>query len=413
MSKVRMRLSDEQAQLVGIVDFRPKDKDGRNPRYSLSVSQVETLNNELIVSNKTIQDETTYSEAIVETDAFKQYCIDEGIDIKRVKSAKFVNHQSQQKFNIVLDYDNKEKEDIYALTEETITRIVKKHAYPISLFQQKKKTRKNSFLQVVITDTHIGMDVTDNGRSLYGGKWDRHEILSRADVIIEEAKLLSDKYDEVHLIDLGDLADGFKQQTARGGHELPQNMDTETIFDVAIEFKMKLINAFVREFKEVKVFSVSNDNHAGTFAYIINSATKNIVNAIYPNVEMRIDRRFINHYISNSKVFIYSHGKDDKHLKFGFKPHLDSKGKDKIEEYMKSNNLMGRGYEVFFYKGDSHQMLLDYSSSDDFNYFNFPALSPSSDWIQHNFKKGKSGFIIIEHQEETHRLSPYFFKWNN
>ena len=45
-----------------------------------------------------------YTEEVVSTDAFKKYCEEEGIDISRVKSAKFVNHAGQQKFNVVLDY---------------------------------------------------------------------------------------------------------------------------------------------------------------------------------------------------------------------------------------------------------------------------------------------------------------------
>ena len=32
-------------------------------------------------------------------------------------------------------------------------------------------------------------------------------------------------------------------------------------------------------------------------------------------------------------------------------------------------------------------------TSDDFFYFNYPALSPSSNWIKNNFKLGRRGFV--------------------
>ena len=53
MRKVRKRLSEEQARLVGITDIRKKDKDNRNPRYSLNPSQLDILNNSVSSSETT------------------------------------------------------------------------------------------------------------------------------------------------------------------------------------------------------------------------------------------------------------------------------------------------------------------------------------------------------------------------
>jgi hypothetical protein len=56
-------------------------------------------------------------------------------------------------------------------------------------------------------------------------------------------------------------------------------------------------------------------------------------------------------------------------------------------------------------------MLFDYSSSDEFDYFNFPAFSPSSEWVQTNFKKGRSGFVFFQIDLDSNRkvVMPYFF----
>ena len=88
------------------------------------------------------------------------------------------------------------------------------------------------------------------------------------------------------------------------------------------------------------------------------------------------------------------HGKDKKSLKFGFNVKLDPKQIEKIDHYLKHNNIFKKADFIEFSKGDSHQMLFDYSTSQDFDYMNYPAISPSSEWVQNNFKKGVRGFII-------------------
>jgi hypothetical protein len=56
-------------------------------------------------------------------------------------------------------------------------------------------------------------------------------------------------------------------------------------------------------------------------------------------------------------------------------------------------------------------MLFDYCSSDEFDYFNYPAFSDSSEWVQTNFKKGRSGFVFFQIDLVSNRkvVMPYFF----
>ena len=55
---------------------------------------------------------------------------------------------------------------------------------------------------------------------------------------------------------------------------------------------------------------------------------------------------------------------------------------------------------------------MDYATSDDFDYCNYPAFSPSSDWVQTNFKKGRSGFVFynIDYNENLKNSLVYWFK---
>jgi hypothetical protein len=72
---------------------------------------------------------------------------------------------------------------------------------------------------------------------------------------------------------------------------------------------------------------------------------------------------------------------------------LDLKGADKIDQYLKQNKIYKDSELIIFCKGDSHLCLFDNCTSDDFLYWNYPALSPSSNWIKNNFKMGRRGFV--------------------
>src|SRR5690606_34588340 len=150
-------------------------------------------------------------------------------------------------------------------------------------------------------------------------------------------------------------------------------MTNEEAFDVALEFKISQIDLLANEFKEIEIININDDNHAGAFAYVVNSPFKRFIEQRYSNVKVTNQRKFIDHYIFGNKVFVATHGKDGKNLKFGFKPKLDPIQIEKIENYLFENDLVSKKYEVFFIKGDSHQDLFDNSTSQKFHYWNFPA----------------------------------------
>jgi len=49
-------------------------------------------------------------------------------------------------------------------------------------------------------------------------------------------------------------------------------------------------------------------------------------------------------------------------------------------------------------------------TSDDFYYFNYPALSPSSNWIKNNFKLGRRGFVNESYKGLKHYQKVHFIK---
>lgn len=296
------------------------------------------------------------------------------------------------------------------IQEEIDFESIFKSIKPVAV--KKQPPKKGLFDRAVYTDVHIGMTPNVDGYSLYGGKWDEEEINERLESLINKI-LLEQKSNTLYLDELGDFMDGWDGETTRKGHALPQNMDNQKAYDVGLSFKIRLIDALIQHYDKIVCHNICNDNHAGAFGYVVNSAFKTIMKYKYPkNVEVNNIRKFIDHYAVGRYVFILSHGKDSKNLKFGFKPVLDTKQIEKISNYIDENFLYTKGCIIEFSKGDSHQWLFDNSSSDRFNYYNYPAFSPSSEWVQTNYKKGISGFIVFNYYEnEDKSINEKLFKW--
>jgi hypothetical protein len=263
------------------------------------------------------------------------------------------------------------------------------------------------FDRAVYTDVHIGMDVNKDGYSLYDGVWNECEIFNRLQIFVNEI-VKSQRSQTLFLNDLGDFMDGFDGFTTRGGHALPQNMDNQKAFDIGLKFKIAMIDELVKYYTKINVVNICNDNHAGSFGYIVNSAFKTYIELKYPdNVTVTNQRKFIDHYIVENRCFILTHGKDDKSLKFGFKPQIDPTQIEKIKNYIDEYKL--HGYDIEFSKGDSHQLIFDLTSSTAFEYQNFGAFSPPSDWVKTNFKNTKSSFSIFNYYDKQKTINNYIF----
>lgn len=384
MNKVRKRLYDHEATALGL-SLNKKLEGRKQTFYLISVEQWEQV---LALRNEGIEIS----------------CNEHKIDITTVKHLWKKNKESSVFVKNPLYQDPE-----FTIESLNIDEVVQKYIQPIEITPLKIQT-DFLFDRLVITDVHIGMTTNENGFSLYGGKWDEEEIKLTLETVI--AHTLANKKSNILIIDeLGDFLDGWNAQTVRQGHHLQQNMDNEKAFDVGLYFKIRLIDALAKNYQKIICHNICNDNHAGSFGYVVNSAFKQIAETRYKNVSVNNVRTFISHYYFKDYCFIITHGKDGKNLKFGFKPKLDPKQIEVISNYIKHHNINSKHIE--FSKGDSHQNIFDESTADNFFYYNYGALSPSSEWVQTNFKKGKRSFQFFNFKDNGQKVhNPYTFEWN-
>jgi len=420
----RMRLKPDEVNFLGLEVKTSNYTTGDNPLYILDDSQQSMLNElrgKTKVASFTRTSANNYSKkgkkVVLSSWDYKtnknmgieEYCKKYNFPIDDITSYKLVSHTGTPFYNIVFKtISEKIKED---LTEEFISNAIKQFIVPAKLRNpiNSDDFGRQSFDRLIFTDAHIGMDTNKDGNALYPVKWGEQELMARMEEMVDRTRLC--KTSRMLIVDdLGDLLDGWDAQTVRKGHHLPQNMDNKKAFDVALKFKVEMAQMLAEEYDFIQFNNICEDNHSGAFGYIVNSAFKTIIEAQYENrIVVRNHEAFINHYTVFNNHFVITHGKDSKNLKFGFKPHLDPKQIEKIDQYMKYNSLYD-GKDIEFSKGDSHQLLLDMASSDDFDYMNYLAFSPSSEWVQTNFKKGRSGFVLQHFNNGNRVINPVFFK---
>lgn len=417
MSKKRFRprLNPLQIKALGLT---PR-KNPKNNKYSISredYDRVAHLKN-TTVSTTTDTETQGYLENKVLSAIGKDgtimniddYCEHHKLPRNDIHSYKLITHTGEPWYNIAFKEQVVSKEEF---STDFIEEIVKKYLKPVKQKKLKNRGDANQFTRVVYTDVHIGMCTDKEGSAMYATPWNKDTLLERLDILVES--ILNHRKGGILVIDeLGDYLDGWDGYTARGGHKLPQNMTNREVFDLGVLFKVSLVDRLYQHFDKIILNNITRDNHSADFGYVVNSAVKMILNERYEEEEVSVVNygQFINHYQVGKHVFVITHGKDDKHMKFGFKPQLDTKALEKIDQYLKHNRIYSKGEFIEFSKGDSHQMLFDYTTSMDFDYFNFPAFSPASEWVQTNFKKGKSGFVIfnIDYESNTKITIPIFF----
>ena len=417
--KKRKWLTENEALIFGF-EFPPIEKRGRTltHRFMLNDEQLEELRN--LRNSKT---KITEAKTETKTNEYKkefqisawnekgyimdidEYCQYYKLPRKDVTSYKLVTHTAVPYYNIAYRENVEVKDFDFDKIISKYTKNIKPLIYtPLVLTNPTR-----DFDVATYSDVHIGMNPDKFNTSTYPTEWHKKEILDSARLIVKEI-LENKKSNTLVIDDLGDLMDGLGGQTTRGGHSLPQNMTDDEAFDCAIEFKDIILDGVAPNFEKVIINNIVNDNHGGLFGYLVNKMFKATAMIRYNNVEITNHRKFLNHYGVGKIGFVISHGKEEKNTKHGFKVKPDQKDLKRIDDYCKFNKLYQKFDVIYFKKGDSHQCVLDMSSSPDFFYHNYPALSPSSEWVLDNFGLGYKGFVLESFKGTRNLIDPIFTK---
>lgn len=320
-----------------------------------------------------------------------EYCEYYGFPREDVVSYKLVTHvgtpyyNTQFKEKVIL-----EPEDYKQALENVLNNL---KIAPDKKFIAPLKSNSKEFTRLIYTDTHIGMDTNKHKINLYATPWNAKEALLSMRRMVDEV-LKFKQGDVLYIDELGDMVDGYNEQTVRGGHSLPQNMTNIEAFECAVTFKLEMIKLLAPHFAQIVCHNVCNDNHAGDFGAMVNSSFKRTAEVMWKNVEVINILPFMGHYIVGKHAFVLCHGKDKEHKKFGFTPQIKPIHIEHIDHYLKFHRIYGKAEYIEFSKGDSHQLLFDYSSAQDFDYCNYLALGPASEWISTNYKRGSRGFTM-------------------
>src|SRR5690606_14890007 len=213
----------------------------------------------------------------------EEFCRHYGLDPQHSKSYKLVTHTGVPYYNIAsVNLDTLTSEVDW---EGTIKRVLSEVWRPAPL-RIIDKFENDYVMQIILSDVHVGMDTNPDNKSLYGGEWGEKNLFRRLDKVIEKVINLRNLYNtfrEVQIIDLGDFLDGLDGQTVRRGHELPQNMSNEEMFEVGLSFKLKLVDGVTSAVRSGKyvVYNVCNSNHSSSFDYMTNRAAEECLRHAY------------------------------------------------------------------------------------------------------------------------------------
>lgn len=330
-----------------------------------------------------------------------------GLDPKTVKQGWLHNWDDEGKKQATMWFTNPN----YIVPEFNVDDIDWDNIVPdVELDLNKHKTNPSyrSFDRLVYTDVHIGMNPQAN-YSQYDEVWDKDRILKCLDIMIAKT-ILNKKSDLLIIDDLGDFLDGWDGFTVRRKHKLPQNMNNQEAFDLGLHFKIKLVMELLKYYKKVICNSVTKDNHAGDFGYIVNSALKVFADKNIVNADINIFRKFMNHYTVGYRTFILCHGKDDINLNKSIPAKLTKTALEKIDNYIDYHYIAKKNMQIEFSKGNDHVEVFDKELPSRFSFRVFPAFCPASGWVQANYVPKDYGFYIFNyHSDGSEQIYPYYF----
>lgn len=248
-----------------------------------------------------------------------------------------------------------------------------------------KNFDSQSTLIVVLSDMHVGAYVSDY--SIYANPYDQEELHRRFDTILNRLRNITESYDSIVVLNLGDSLDGYNGETTRGGHSLPQNMNDKEQVKAFLDEMLYFFKELNKFNLPISYYCVGEANHDGNYGWLANEKLATCLEVLYPEtVKSYVFDQFINHVKIGDTTLILCHGKDNKDMFKNYPLTLDLKTESIFNEYIDYNRINTSNIVVI--KGDLHQSAITYGKR--FTYWSVGSIFGSSEWIHKNFGNTKA-----------------------
>lgn len=191
-----------------------------------------------------------YKETIYDKDALKKYCEEEGLDISKVKSVKYVNHAGQQKFNVVLDYGDVHEE----IDWEAIRELLRDELSSWDVSVPKSVLGRTGVVK--ISDLHLGAHVSNLIKTNDFNSSILKKQLEKSVKIVN-----SHNYDTVHVHILGDLIESF---TGLNHKNSWKNIERGLFGAEAVKLVTKLLASYLSKIENLGKVMIVGGNHDRT-----------------------------------------------------------------------------------------------------------------------------------------------------
>jgi len=315
------------------------------------------------------------------------------VDVSGMKIKKVTQlYHGGQNVTLMPDQNSLLISELSSVFEETCRELMGTQKKQLKV--NKKATDKACI--VTMTDEHVGMAIDKD--SLFSYEYNADAYTNSMGKVFEAVMKefrTHGTFDVLYIDNLGDGQDGWDKKTTRGGHELTQNMSNSEVFKTCLLTKWDLLENLIDKGVARKVVfrTVSNANHSSEFEKSIAIALQTLVNTVYDNeiAEVDILTKFIEARYYGDHGFLLTHGKDEKFMKAPLPYTLNDRTIVLISDVIDHYKIDAPYLHV--HKGDLHCIGYD-ARPMKFDYRNFGAFSPPSNYIGHNFGNSKSSFAI-------------------
>ncbi len=268
----------------------------------------------------------------------------------------------------------------------------------------KNQNNDKKALFVYLADDHAGIDYKD---SLFNSPYNGEIYFNRLNIVADNILNLKETFEHIFIINLGDELDGFNKQTTRGGHAL-DSLSNKEQFNIYVKARKHFYDSILtsNKFDKATIITINNGNHSGNdYSYIVNKSLEFYIEARYEFVSFINQDKFIASYAYGNHVFLMTHGKDEKYMKFGFPLNLNEKTDLWLMDY--SKNVQGKYLSTM--KGDLHSYSVNMGKSG--RYVNVPSICGGSNWIEHNYGSSSPGALleIVEKNNKNIVSIPVWF----